>query len=103
MQKFRHKPTEIIVKRFYNNKEEVKKFLEENNETYCRDYWWRFTRIKNNTLLEVLRFLPESGVCSSIGISHGDYIGRDEYGNITTYLQEEIEEFYDEVHNGTKE
>lgn len=103
MQKFRHKPTEIIVQRFYNNNGEVEKFLEENNETYCRDYKWRISKIKNNPLLEVFRFLPECGIWSSIGISHGDYIGRDDYGNITAYLQEDIEAFYDEVQNGTKE
>lgn len=38
MKKFVHKPTEIVVQRFYNNNGEVEKFLNENNETYCREY-----------------------------------------------------------------
>lgn len=103
MQRFRHKPTEIIVQRFYNNNGEVDKFLTENNETYCREYEWRFVRIKETPLLMIRKPLHERGVYQNIEVEHGDYMGRDEYGNITIYLQDEIEEFYDEVRNGTKE
>lgn len=97
MMKFRHKPTEIIVQRFYNNNGEVDKYLTENNETYCREYEWKFGRINETSLLEIRRYLPERGVYSLIEVEHGDYIGSDEYGNLTVYLQDEIEEFYDEV------
>lgn len=97
MKKFVHKPTEIVVQRFYNNNGEVEKFLNENNETYCREYEWKFRRINETPLLEIRRYLPERGVYSLIEVEHGDYIGSDEYGNLTVYLQDEIEEFYDEV------
>ena len=103
MQKFRHKPTEIIVQRFYNNNGEVDKFLTENNETYCREYEWRFGRINELSLLRIREYYPERGVYRNLEVKHGDYISRDEYGNLTVYLQDEIEEFYDEVQNGTKE
>lgn len=32
MMKFRHKPTEIIVQRFYNNNDEVEEFYDEAKE-----------------------------------------------------------------------
>nr|DAY03195.1 MAG TPA: hypothetical protein [Caudoviricetes sp.] len=97
MMKFVHKPTEIIVQRFYNNNDEVDKFLTENNEIYCREYEWRFGKVKESPLLQIREYCPEGGVYRNTEVEHGDYIGRDEYGNITTYLQDEIEEFYDKV------
>lgn len=102
MQKFRHKPTEIIVHRFYNNNGEVDKFLTENNETYCREYEWSFEKAGELPLIVIREYLPERGAYSYIEVEHGDYISRDEHGIITAFSQEDLEEFYDEVGNGTK-
>lgn len=103
MKKIRHKPMEIIVQRFYNNNGEVEKFLTENNEVYCREYEWRFEKVGELPLIVIREYLPARGAYSYIEVEHGDYISRDEHGIITAFSQEEIEEFYDEGHNGTKE
>lgn len=103
MMKFVHKPTKIVVQRFYDNNGEVNKFLTENNEVYGREYEWKFEKVGELPLIVIREYLPERGAYSYIEVEHGDYISRDEHGIITAFSQEEIEEFYDEVHNGTKE
>lgn len=102
MQKFRHKPIEIVIQRFYNNNGEVEKFLNENNEIYGREYKWRFKKVGELPLIVICEYLPARKAYSYIEVEHGDYISRDEHGIITAFSQEEIEEFYDEVGNVTK-
>lgn len=103
MQKFRHKPTEMVIQRFYDNNGEVDKFLTENNDIYGREYKWKFEKVGELPLIVIREYLPARGAYSYIEVEHGDYISRDEHGIITAFSQEDLEEFYDEVRNGTKE
>ena len=103
MQKFRHKPIEIVIHRFYNNQEEIDKFLAESNDIYGREYKWKFEKVGELPLIVIREYLPARGAYSYIEVEHGDYISRDEHGIITAFSQEDIEEFYDEVRNVKKE
>ena len=97
IQKFVHKPEEITALRFYNNNKEVEEFLEDNNESCCMDYEWRFCVHNNEPLLEIREPLPECGVYKIIEIPRGDYISANESGVITHIYEDDITEFYDEV------
>lgn len=97
IQKFIHKPQEIVALRFYNNNKEIEEFLEENNEACCMDYEWRFCVHNNEPLLEIRKPLPECGVYQIIDVPRGDYISSDENGVIIHIYEEDIKEFYDEV------
>lgn len=97
IQKFVHKPEEITALRFYNNNKEIEEFLEENNESCCMDYGWRFCVHDNEPLLEIREPLPECGVYKIIEIPRGDYISANESGVIIHIYEDDIKEFYDEV------
>lgn len=97
IQKFVHKPEEIVALRFHNNNKEIEEFLEENNEACCMDYEWRFCVHNNEPLLEIREPLPECGVYKIIEVPRGDYISSGENGVIIHLYEEDIKEFYDEV------
>lgn len=103
IQKFVHKPEEIVALRFYNNNKEIEEFLEENNEGCCMDYEWRFCVHNNEPLLEIRKPLPECGVYQIIDVPRGDYISTDENGVIIHIYEEDIKEFYDEVNSDAGE
>lgn len=103
IQKFVHKPEEIVALRFYNNNKEIEEFLEENNEACCMDYEWRFCVQDNEPLLEIRKPLPECGVYQIIDVPRGDYISADENGVIIHLYEEDIKEFYDEVESNVGE
>lgn len=97
IQTFKSKPQEIAALRFYNNNREIEEFLQENNESCCMDYEWRFCVQDNEPLLEIRKPLPECGVYKIIDVPRGDYISSDENGVIIHIYEEDIKEFYDEV------